>query len=90
MSQPHELPLLPAPHAWMERAACTGIFPELFFYSGNPGHSEADVKAGLDICATCPVIRQCLRFAFDTGDQYAVLGGTTPAQRRLMISAASE
>jgi len=68
----------------MELAACTGIFTELFFYAGGAGHTEADVKAGLEICATCPVIAQCLQFALDTGDQYAVLGGTTPSQRCAM------
>lgn len=69
----------------MERAACTGVFTELFFYSDRAGHSEYDVKAGLDICHTCPVIKQCLKFAFDTDDRFAILGGTTPAQRRMML-----
>lgn len=76
---------LPAPHAWMEKAACTGIFTELFFYTSGPGHTESDVTAALAICRTCPVINQCLKFAFDTGDRFAVLGGTTPAQRRVML-----
>lgn len=83
MNEPQLQPL-PAPHAWMEFAACTGVFTELFFYSAKTGHSEADVRAGLDICNRCPVTSQCLQFAFDTDDQFAVLGGTTPAQRRLI------
>lgn len=69
----------------MEKAACTGIFTELFFYSGREGVSNYEVQAGLEICQTCPVIKQCLKFAFDTNDQFAVLGGTTPSQRRLML-----
>ena len=76
---------MPAPHSWMERAACTGMFTELFFYQSGPGHTEIDVKAGLDTCRTCPVTQQCLKFAFDTDDRFAVLGGTTPAQRRMML-----
>ena len=69
----------------MEKASCTGVFTELFFYANKQGHSENDVKAGLEICSTCPVTKQCLKFAFDTDDRFAVLGGTTPAQRRMML-----
>jgi WhiB family redox-sensing transcriptional regulator len=73
----------------MEKAACSGMFTELFFYTSGPGHTESDVEAGLAVCHSCPVIKKCLQFAFDTDDKYSVLGGTTPAERRRMDRAAA-
>jgi WhiB family redox-sensing transcriptional regulator len=69
----------PSPE-WMDRAACAGPFidPEWFF------PFEAD-DAGKDFaktfCNECPVQAECLQHAFTIGDQWAVLGGTTPQDR---------
>ena len=80
------LPGLEPPHSWMNDAACrdTQVDPESFFYAGKTGHRERDVAQGLALCSTCPVISQCLAHAFDINDQFAVMGGTTPKQRRAM------
>jgi len=70
-------------HQWMEDAACANTFTELFFYH-NKSTKISEVADALRICQGCPVIERCLQFAFDSNDQYAVLGGTTPGQRREM------
>lgn len=66
---------------WHERAACREYDPDDWFEipTGRP-HDDpiAEIRA---ICNTCPVKTQCLQFALDTGQEYGVWGGTTPAER---------
>jgi WhiB family redox-sensing transcriptional regulator len=54
--------------------------PELFFptYSSESLFQEKQAKA---VCRKCPLIADCLEFALDTGDQFAIMAGTTPADR---------
>ena len=69
---------------WQVQAACRGAGVDLFF---NPdaerGKSkrmrEARAKA---VCATCPVIKDCLSWAMDVAEPYGVWGGLTPDERR--------
>jgi WhiB family redox-sensing transcriptional regulator len=71
---------------WRDRAACRGINPELFFVNGDSGRPTRAVTERRDrakaICAGCPVIDDCLDWAYQIGDDWGVLGGTTPAERR--------
>jgi WhiB family redox-sensing transcriptional regulator len=57
--------------------------PELFFptYSSESLFQERQAKA---VCRICPLVADCLEFAFDTGDQFGILGGTVPAERDAM------
>jgi WhiB family transcriptional regulator, redox-sensing transcriptional regulator len=59
--------------------------PELFFPSYAEGN-EFQVKQAKAVCRKCPLTTQlgCLEFALDTDDQFAVLGGTTPAERTII------
>ncbi|MFD9465579.1 WhiB family transcriptional regulator [Streptomyces sp. NPDC060027] len=59
-----------------QNAACAEQNPELFFPKNADG--EAFAK---QICRGCPVVRECLMQALRLGDEYAVLGATTPAER---------
>lgn len=54
--------------------------PELFFptYSSESIFQEKQAKA---VCRKCPLIADCLEFALETGDQHAILAGTTPGER---------
>lgn len=69
---------------WLEQAACRGK-TELF-YGEEVGRSaparrrqrEAIAKS---ICATCPVIDQCLAAAFEHDDEHGIWGGLTPKER---------
>src|SRR5512132_354874 len=59
-------------------AACGPDDLELFYPEPDDQAAEQAAKA---ICATCPVRQPCLDMALATGDQHAILGGTTPAER---------
>ncbi len=43
-------------------------------------------RAALSVCNGCAVRAQCLEWAIDLGDDIAILGGTTPAERAVIIS----
>jgi WhiB family redox-sensing transcriptional regulator len=73
---------------------CRQVDPDLFFpigyQAGRPNAAQvARQNQAKAICRSCPVIGDCLTWALDTGDDVAVLGGTTPAERRA-IRRASE
>jgi WhiB family transcriptional regulator, redox-sensing transcriptional regulator len=59
-------------------AACGEEDLELFY--PDPGDLETE-QAAKQICAGCPVQEPCLEMALATGDQHAILGGTTPTER---------
>jgi WhiB family redox-sensing transcriptional regulator len=47
---------------WREFAACVGTDPELFFTDspGFPAHKDPRITMLRDLCARCPVNRECL------------------------------
>ena len=59
-------------------AACGDQDLELFY--PDPGDLETE-RAAKQVCAGCPVKQPCLEMALATGDQHAILGGTTPQER---------
>ncbi|WP_406467071.1 WhiB family transcriptional regulator [Streptomyces sp. NBC_01594] len=59
-----------------ENAACVGEDPDLF----HPKNTD-EAEAAKRICRGCPVVRECLVQALRIGDEYAVLGATTPRER---------
>jgi WhiB family transcriptional regulator, redox-sensing transcriptional regulator len=59
-------------------AACGDQDPELFY--PDP-YDLATEQAARQVCAGCPVREPCLEMALATGDQHAILGGTTPQER---------
>src|SRR5512139_804809 len=65
-----------APGDWRGQAACRGHNPELWFPVWQRGQLE-QAKA---ICATCPVIAECLAHAIDNSEA-GVWGGATEAER---------
>lgn len=76
--------VIPEPGGPAKPPPCTNEEPELFFpisYTGGYEHQIAQAKA---VCRKCPVAATCLEFALDTGDQHAILGGTTPAERTVI------
>ncbi|KPI12046.1 transcription factor WhiB [Actinobacteria bacterium OK074] len=62
-------------------AACAGLDIDIFF--PHESHTTA-VDRAKAVCQTCPVIRECLVQALRIGDGFAILGGTTPGERRLI------
>lgn len=65
------------PGAWVARAVCSSVDPELFF--PNRGESPVEAKA---VCRSCPVRRECLEFALETNQTYGIWGGTSDQERR--------
>src|SRR6266536_3783434 len=57
--------------------------PELFH--PEPGDVQAE-RAAKRLCGRCPVQWECLKMALATGDEHAIMGGTTPAERERLRS----
>ncbi|MEU6217246.1 WhiB family transcriptional regulator [Streptomyces sp. NPDC047022] len=57
-------------------AACADEDPDLF----HPKNAE-EAEAAKRVCRGCPVVGKCLMQALRIGDEYAVLGATTPRER---------
>lgn len=75
----------PAIGHWTDRAACRapGVDPELFFPPTDTPPA-AQLSAARQICGSCPVRAECLRWALRTGEPAGIWAGTTPAERRLL------
>lgn len=72
-----------AADAWMARATCLGMDPDLFFPVGSIGAAAAaDHAAAKRVCATCPVRRPCLEYAMVHSLNEGVWGETSPDDRR--------
>ena len=75
----------PTGHAWQKRAACRaeGVDPEVFFPEGN----AVGVAEAREICAACPVARECLIdcMAYEggkpAGSRHGMVAGMSPHQR---------
>jgi WhiB family redox-sensing transcriptional regulator len=65
---------------WREQAACADYPNQLFFPGGDA--SEATVARAKGVCAVCPVIEDCLEYAFETNQRAGIWGGTTEDERR--------
>ncbi|MET9556110.1 WhiB family transcriptional regulator [Streptomyces sp. NPDC006645] len=68
----------------MRDAACVGADPELFFPVGESDPAAEQVARAKAVCHSCPVERQCLAWALDTGRTSGVWGGTDEDERRRM------
>ncbi|MFI7382740.1 WhiB family transcriptional regulator [Streptomyces sp. NPDC049813] len=72
---------------WLERAACVGEDPELFFPVGSTGPALLDVHEAKTVCHRCPVIAECLEYALETGQTTGVWGGTSETERTPLLKA---
>ncbi|MGV9667378.1 WhiB family transcriptional regulator [Nocardia niigatensis] len=69
--------------------ACAAYLPERFVspqrqqaaFDGDPVDPAADCPAARAICYSCPLLAACRRYAEDSGDQHAFLGGLSADQR---------
>lgn len=74
-----EAPVAPVDTAWMDRAACRGCDPNLWF----PERGE-DTSLAKAVCASCPVAERCLDYALALGEKNGIWGGVAERQRRRM------
>lgn len=72
---------------WFEQAACRGR-TELFYGEevgrSAPARRRQREAVAKSICATCPVIDQCLAAAFEHEDEHGIWGGLTPKERHVV------
>mgnify|MGYP000877918928 FL=1 len=62
---------------WQDSAACSGI--DSFIGRGHTAEKKA-------VCATCPVVNECLAFAIRNEDfEATVYGGFTGAERHELV-----
>jgi WhiB family transcriptional regulator, redox-sensing transcriptional regulator len=83
---------LPAPnHAdweWQQQAACRGQNTESFYHperERGPSRLRRE-RAAKEVCARCPVIENCLRWALHTREPYGIWGGLSVEERDLMLT----
>lgn len=64
---------------WHARAACSTYDPDLWWIEDpkDVGH-----KIALDVCASCPVQRQCLEHAMETPEREGIWGGKMAHERK--------
>lgn len=65
--------------AWVSRAVCRGVDPELLFVRG------AAQREATAICRGCPVQMECLADALDHRVPFGVWGGLTERERRALL-----
>lgn len=72
----------PADRWWTEAACATTVDPEVFTILGHgPVYSISPAaRAAVRICRRCPVRRECLQEALDSGETRHIRGGLTPAE----------
>ncbi len=70
---------------WMDRAACIGMDPQMFFPPGEVKGAGV-YRQARSVCYDCPVINDCLEYALREfprqDDDHGMWGGTTPRERR--------
>ncbi|MQA83726.1 MAG: WhiB family transcriptional regulator [Streptosporangiales bacterium] len=72
------------PGDWVDRAACAGRDPELFYPVGTQGPALRQIAAAKAVCERCRVRDDCLGHALDAGEAHGIWGGTTPEERRTL------
>lgn len=70
---------------WQNAAACRDVDPELFFPASDDYTTDANVRALIEagrVCAGCPVRRECLTYAVESGVTHGIWAGRSPAELR--------
>jgi WhiB family redox-sensing transcriptional regulator len=74
---------------WQVRAACRGIDTSVFFHPDNergPSRMRREKQAKA-VCASCPVISECRRWALAAREPYGVWGGLSVDEREALLTA---
>jgi WhiB family transcriptional regulator, redox-sensing transcriptional regulator len=67
---------------WQAHAACAELPTDDFFPVGSTGPALDRIAAAKAICAICPVVKECLEYALDTGQTDGIWGGMSEEERR--------
>ena len=76
--------VIPEPDSGVKPPPCTNEEPELFFPDSEIADHQHQIRQAKAVCRKCPMIANCLEFALETGDKWAILGGTTPSERTVI------
>lgn len=75
------VPTARRPADWRATAACRNEDPDLFFPDGNTGPWLVQIAQAKAVCERCPVIENCLRYAWEANPSDGIFGGLTDAER---------
>ena len=87
-----EIARLPGPvldlWEWQFEGACRKVDPTLFFHpEGERGAARRRrAEAAKAVCATCPVMKQCLEQSLAVREPYGVWGGLSEDERSAMLA----
>jgi WhiB family redox-sensing transcriptional regulator len=73
---------------WQVRASCRGLDTATFYHPENergPSRTRREMRAKA-VCANCPVLRPCLRWALRTHEPYGVWGGMSVDEREALLA----
>ncbi|MGH8909190.1 MAG: WhiB family transcriptional regulator [Egibacteraceae bacterium] len=70
-----------ASRSWVAHGACLDCAPELFFPIGKNVHAVEQAQRAKEICLSCIVREQCLRWALETNQSAGVWGGLDEHER---------
>lgn len=69
---------------WWNAAVCRAEDPQLFFPVGEGPVAKKWAEKAKAVCATCPVMDECLQWALDNGQDAGIWGGLTPRELRAL------
>ncbi|AEG81007.1 WhiB family transcriptional regulator [Corynebacterium ulcerans] len=87
----NNIDLLPAPQAqlwdWQLHGACRGTQSEIFYHpEGERGLARRSrERKAKEICALCPVMRNCRQHALQYAEPYGIWGGLSESERAALL-----
>jgi WhiB family redox-sensing transcriptional regulator len=89
MAEPRRLPVpREGDWDWQLKAACRGQDTANFYHPENergPSRVRREMRAKA-VCASCPVVESCLRWALAAREPYGVWGGLSAEERERVLS----
>lgn len=69
---------------WRHSSKCRDEDPELFFATAVSIHTRRVQDRAKAVCATCPVVANCLEWAMSQTSVQGIWGGTDEDQRKTL------
>ena len=70
-----------SPESWRVNAACQGMDTDLFYPEGRGRALRLREQIAKQVCADCPVARECRQFAATYPERYGIWSGRTENER---------
>lgn len=70
---------------WHDRAACKGLSEFFDMDSGEASIPRDELAMMRKICASCPVLEECLADTLHFSDEYTFRAGYTPSERKRLM-----